>query len=126
MCNIPNSNSQCRNSIQQQIEAVKLLFYWRLMLLTNYADCYRILPDSALKEAVILAGNGNNRMIKGAEAASIGFLMVICTVIGYLFGSWLDRKFSTDPWLMIVFTIIGVAAGFYETYRTIVRISRNS
>ena len=69
----------------------------------------------------------NHKWIRGIGfASSIGFLLVAATVIGWLFGSWLDRKLGTAPWLMLTFTLLGVASGFYETFRIIIRISKDS
>ncbi len=59
-----------------------------------------------------------------ADAASIGLAFPIAMALGYFFGSWLDRLFSTAPWLMIVFTLFGVAGGFLNAIRTALRIGR--
>ena len=56
-------------------------------------------------------------------ASSVGLVLVISTVIGYAFGNWLDKKLGTAPWLMLVFTLIGIAAGFFEMFRIIDQIS---
>jgi len=72
-----------------------------------------------------MAGNDGKWLRGVGFASSIGFLLVASTVIGWFFGSWLDRKLGTDPWLMLVFTLLGVAAGFYETFRVITRISKD-
>ncbi|MBI3909918.1 MAG: AtpZ/AtpI family protein [Armatimonadetes bacterium] len=56
--------------------------------------------------------------------STVGVLMVVATGIGYLFGSWLDRQLGTSPWLMVVCTTMGVAAGFIELFRTVLRIIR--
>ena len=72
-----------------------------------------------------MAGN-DHKWIRGVgPASSIGMLLVIATVIGWLFGSWLDKKLGTDPWLMLTFTLIGVAAGFYEMFKIVIRISKD-
>ncbi|MCL6628622.1 MAG: AtpZ/AtpI family protein [Armatimonadetes bacterium] len=64
------------------------------------------------------------RSIRNAALAStIGIVLVVCTAIGYLFGSWLDTKFGTSPWLMLVFTLMGIAAGFVEMLRILRMIS---
>ena len=54
----------------------------------------------------------------------VGLVLVISTAIGYLFGSWLDRKFGTEPWLMLLFTLMGIAAGFIEMFRIVLQISK--
>lgn len=64
------------------------------------------------------------RSIRNAALAStIGIVLVACITIGYLFGSWLDTKFGTSPWLMLVFTLMGIAAGFMEMLRILRMIS---
>jgi len=64
------------------------------------------------------------RSIRNAALAStIGIVLVVCTAIGYLFGSWLDTKLGTSPWLMLVFTLMGIAAGFMEMLRILRMIS---
>lgn len=68
--------------------------------------------------------NRRQRSIRNAALAStIGVTLVVCITIGYLFGSWLDTKFGTSPWLMLLFTLIGIAAGFMEMLRILRMIS---
>ncbi|MBI4834731.1 MAG: AtpZ/AtpI family protein [Planctomycetes bacterium] len=47
----------------------------------------------------------------------IGSTVIAGTGVGYLIGFLGDRILSTGPWLAIVFTIIGLAAGFLQAYR---------
>jgi len=54
---------------------------------------------------------------KAGVASSIPLVLVVSIAIGWALGSWLDRKFGTSPWLMLVFTLLGVAAGFIEMVR---------
>jgi ATP synthase protein I len=53
--------------------------------------------------------------------ASMGIAMVLCTFLGLVIGLYLDRVFGTEPWLMIVFLILGIAAGFWNIHVTIKR-----
>lgn len=53
------------------------------------------------------------------SASSVGLEMGIAVIIGLLFGRWLDGKAGTDPWLMIVFTGIGMAAGLKGVFRAV-------
>jgi ATP synthase protein I len=57
-------------------------------------------------------------------ASTVGITLVVATGIGYFFGSWLDSKLGTGPYLMLLFTLLGVAAGFYEMLRLVIRLSR--
>lgn len=52
-------------------------------------------------------------------ASTAGLVLVISIVIGYAFGHWLDKIFGTDPWLMLVFTLMGIAAGFIELFKLV-------
>jgi ATP synthase protein I len=53
--------------------------------------------------------------------ASMGIALVVTTFLGLVVGLYLDRVFGTQPWLMIVFLILGIAAGFRNIYVTIKR-----
>ena len=44
--------------------------------------------------------------------SSVGIEMGVAVVIGWAIGFWLDRRFDTGPWLMVIFLLFGVAAGF--------------
>jgi F0F1-type ATP synthase assembly protein I len=57
-------------------------------------------------------------------ASTAGLVLVVAIVIGWAFGSWLDKKLGTDPWLMLLFTLMGIAAGFIEMFRIVLSISR--
>lgn len=57
-------------------------------------------------------------------ASTVGITLVVATGIGYFFGSWLDAKLGTEPYLMLLFTLLGVAAGFYEMLKLVIRLSR--
>jgi len=66
----------------------------------------------------------------GFQASTIGLVLVLSTVIGFGIGLLLDRAFHTgfdNPWhvgwLTLLFTLLGVAAGFREMIRTVIRIS---
>ena len=75
---------------------------------------------------VIAAVQDNRRKwIRSAGlASSIGLVLVISTVIGYAFGAWLDRKLGTAPWLMLLFTLVGITAGFIEMFHILDKISK--
>ena len=52
--------------------------------------------------------------------STIGIEMGVALAIGMLIGWYLDRLFGTRPWLIILFTLFGIAAGF----RNLVRLAR--
>ena len=64
-------------------------------------------------------------MRKAGQASSVGLVFVAATFIGYFFGSWLDRRFGTEPWLMLVFTLLGIVAGFVEMIKIAQQLSKD-
>ncbi len=44
--------------------------------------------------------------------SSLGFTIALSIFIGLAIGLYLDRKFATTPWLMLVFLGLGIAAAF--------------
>ena len=44
--------------------------------------------------------------------SSIGLSVSLSIVIGYFLGAYLDKRFHTDPWFMLVGLGFGIAAGY--------------
>ena len=44
--------------------------------------------------------------------SQIGITMAACVVIGVLLGNFLDGLLGSSPWLLLLFSFIGVAAAF--------------
>ena len=44
--------------------------------------------------------------------SSIGIEMGVAVFVGWAIGHFLDGRLGTDPWMMIVFSLLGIAAGF--------------
>ncbi len=59
-----------------------------------------------------------------AMLSTLGLTMVFATFIGLAAGVYLDKKFNTSPWLMILFLLIGIAAGFKSVIQVVIRQSR--
>jgi len=59
-----------------------------------------------------------------ADASSLGLAFPIAILLGYLWGRFMDRSLGTSPWCTVIFTAIGVAAGFLNAVRTALRIGR--
>lgn len=49
--------------------------------------------------------------------STIGLTMAFSIGIGAVFGNYLDVKFETRPWLLIIFTAFGIAAAFKNLHR---------
>ena len=70
--------------------------------------------------------NDYSWMRNAGRAGSIGLVLVISIAIGYFFGTWLDKEFHrTDQLFMIIFTLLGIAAGFYEVIRLAISLSKD-
>jgi ATP synthase protein I len=55
-----------------------------------------------------------------AKYGAIGIEFAIAIGIGFLVGRWLDEKAGTEPYLMVLFVILGAAAGI----KALVRVAR--
>jgi len=53
-------------------------------------------------------------------------LMAVGPLIGYLIGSYLDKKLGTAPYLMIVMIIFGFVASGKEIYNMIKRLPQDT
>ena len=62
------------------------------------------------------SGTPQGRIRGMANLASLGIHMVVATFIGLFIGIYLDKYFSTAPWLMIVFFLLGLGAGFKNIF----------
>ncbi|UCC39457.1 MAG: AtpZ/AtpI family protein [Candidatus Aminicenantes bacterium] len=54
---------------------------------------------------------------KIAELSSLGLILPSSIAIGLLFGYLLDKLFGTQPWLLLIFALLGTASGFYSLFR---------
>lgn len=54
--------------------------------------------------------------IQLAYASSIGISMALAIFGCFFVGAWLDRKLGTEPYLTLLFLLIGIAAGFRNIY----------
>ena len=56
-----------------------------------------------------------------AGLSSLGITLAASIAIGAAIGIALDRWFGTSPWLMIIFFVLGVAAGFRNLLKVLNR-----
>lgn len=56
------------------------------------------------------------------ELGTLGLSFVMALVIGTAAGLWVDRRFGTDPWGILV----GFALGFAAAVLNVVRITRRA
>ena len=59
-----------------------------------------------------------------ARLSTIGVSLVAATAIGLAIGYGLDRVLGTSPWLTLMFTLFGIAAGFLNLFRDVGMLGR--
>jgi len=52
-----------------------------------------------------------------ARYSAVGLEFGIAIAVGYFVGAWLDKELSTTPYLMILFVVLGAAAGMKALLR---------
>ncbi len=52
-----------------------------------------------------------------AEVSAVGLHLGLAVALGYWVGSWLDRRYHTEPWFMMALVVAGVISGIREAYR---------
>lgn len=66
-----------------------------------------------------------NKHFEALGLASImGIHMVSGVIVGMGMGYYLDKVFGTKPWLLLVFLIFGVIAGYRNMFREMQRIQK--
>ena len=65
-------------------------------------------------------------MLSAFSFATIGIEMGVSVFVGWYAGTWLDERFGTRPWLMIVFLLLGISSGFRTLLRLAARAARDT
>ncbi len=60
------------------------------------------------------------------DFASAGITMVVSTFVGFAIGIYLDKFFGTKPWLMLIFLVLGIVAGFKSLYMVVKKYGDSS
>jgi ATP synthase protein I len=73
------------------------------------------------------AGRGSRGSpVSGAEFAGIGVQFALTILVFVFAGIWLDRRFGTTPWLLLVCVFAGAGGGFYSMYRRVTASQRDA
>ena len=59
---------------------------------------------------------------QAAVLSAIPGFLVVPPVAGVLLGRWLDTRFHTAPWLLLVFLLLGFGSGVRLTLRTLQQV----
>ena len=71
-------------------------------------------------------GPGNKWARDFGPFLTLGLQLAITVVIFFLLGRWLDGKFGTSPWGMLVGLAIGIVGGFIRFFRTAIEMGNKS
>jgi ATP synthase protein I len=58
------------------------------------------------------------------DLSSIALTIPSAIAVGMFFGYWLDKWLGTKPWLIIIFTLLGVASGLMQFTRAAMKYNR--
>ena len=59
----------------------------------------------------------NDRSGRGGALAGLGFQFAAAIVLGVLGGNWIDGRYRTAPWGVLIGAATGFAAGLYSIIR---------
>lgn len=59
-----------------------------------------------------------------AEVANFGLYMGVAILMGYYLGSYLDRRWNTEPWLMLVCIVGFMVAAFVKFIQSAGEVDR--
>ena len=51
--------------------------------------------------------------------AAVPAIILVAPLVGFFMGKWADKRFGTDPFLMIAGILFGLASAGYEIYRLV-------
>lgn len=62
----------------------------------------------------------------GLVYAGLGVQFAVTLVLASFLGSWLDRRFGTQPVLLLACVVLGGGGAFYALYRQLTRAQQRS
>jgi ATP synthase protein I len=64
-----------------------------------------------------LLGNRGGDLRKLAEASSVGLILPSSIAVGLFFGYMLDKWLHTEPWMLLIFVVLGIISGLLSLFR---------
>ncbi len=72
------------------------------------------------------AARNGKRAFDALSQSSVGLELGLSVIIGLLIGYFLDARFQSGPWLMLLFLGFGLIAGFRGVLRAVHRAERSA
>ena len=69
-------------------------------------------------------GGRDSRSPRLSTVAGGGLEFAAAILLGVFAGQWLDRRWVTSPWVLLVGAIVGAVGGFYRLYRDLTASQR--
>ncbi len=60
---------------------------------------------------------------KWIQFSAMGLELGISVIVGLFVGDFLDKQFDTEPWLLLLFLIFGLIAGFRSVFRLLKKLN---
>jgi len=60
-------------------------------------------------------------MAKWLNVATLATMIPVSTGVGFIIGYYLDKIFKTEPYLVVIWTILGIIAGFKNIIGFVIR-----
>jgi len=60
-------------------------------------------------------------MAKWLNVATLATMIPVSTGVGFIIGYYLDKLFKTEPYLVVIWTILGIIAGFKNIIGFVIR-----
>ena len=76
------------------------------------------------RETGIVSPKNISNYRKVANISSLAMMLPSSIAIGLLLGYWLDKWLGTKPWLMMIFTLLGVASGLLSLIRGMIKYNK--
>jgi len=81
--------------------------------------------ENAVRASSLESGAKQARsMFNALSASSVGLELGISVMLGLVGGYYLDRYLGTTPWMMLLFLVFGLIAGFRGVLRAVNRAER--
>jgi ATP synthase protein I len=79
---------------------------------------------NGLRSSIDPAARDGKRVYNALNASSVGLELGVSVGLGLLIGFFLDKRLGTTPWMLLLWMVIGLVAGFRGVFRAVARADR--